>query len=392
MRVKQEKKYLRPKKMTILLVCNSIGGGGAERVHVNIANGFSERGHEVFLVADIYQSASYFVNDKVSILPLCPRSANKITKWMRSIFMLRKYVKLYKPDVVIGNMYLCSMLSKMSVWGTSIPVIMTIHHALESKEYKFGKLEMFLDRHTSFFYNATTVLTNADRELLAKRYHQKKNIYVMPNPLTFTPVTFREDGCMINENRECLEKEHIILAAGRLNNWRLKGWDILIKAVSKIKTELQKEGWKVQVAGGGTDDTLFFLRNMSKQAGVDDVLEFIGYQTDMEKLFQKAAVFCLSSRSEGLPMVLIEAMSQGCAPIACNNLGRTKEIITNEREGLLFKTADVDDLAKKLSIIIKDNQKRRSIQIAAIERSKAYLPVKVLEKWEHLFRDVCPVT
>jgi UDP-N-acetylglucosamine:LPS N-acetylglucosamine transferase len=108
-----------------------LGGGGAERVHVNLANGFAQRGHEVYLIADVNQPASYPVDEKVNILPLCPNSDNKLVKWARSISMLRKNIKQYKPDVVIGNMHLCSFMSRLAAVGTGVPVVLTIHNALE---------------------------------------------------------------------------------------------------------------------------------------------------------------------------------------------------------------------------------------------------------------------
>ena len=64
--------------MKIFLVCNSLGGGGAERVHVNLANGFAQRGHEVYLVTDIYRKVAYPVEEKVHVLPLCPDNNNKL--------------------------------------------------------------------------------------------------------------------------------------------------------------------------------------------------------------------------------------------------------------------------------------------------------------------------
>ena len=83
----------------------------------------------------------------------------------------------------------------------------------------FSKLEQFLDRHTPCFYKATTVLTHPDKDCLGDR----KNIYVMPNPVTFTAA------------KELPQKEKVILAAGRLNDWKYKGWDILIKAWGSLQ-------------------------------------------------------------------------------------------------------------------------------------------------------------
>ena len=87
-------------------------------------------------------------------------------------------------------------------------------------------------------------------------------------------------------------------------------------------------------------------------------------------------------------MVLIEAMSQGCAPVACENLGRTKEIITKESEGLLFKTADVDDLAKQLSLVITNNEKRKEIQLSTIKRSIFYSIDNIIDMWELLLKKI----
>ena len=357
--------------MKIFLVCNSLGGGGAERVHVNLANGFAQRGHEVYLIADVNQPASYPVDEQVHVLPLCSQSTNKLKKWGGAVSMLRKNIKKYKPDVVIGNMHLCSSISRIAAIGTHTPVVMTIHHALESKEYDgFSKSEKFLDRHSPSIYAATTVLTEADKEVMNNKYHQKKNIIVMPNPLTFTPVT------------EIPSKENIVLAAGRLNDWKYKGWDLLVQAVGKIKPLLIQEGWKINIAGDGPVSSKTFLADLCKQNDVEDVVAFLGYRTDIKELMQKASIYCLSSRSEGLPMVLIEAMSQGCAPVACENLERTKEIITGKDEGLLFKTADVDDLAKQLSRMITDSEYRNNVQRAAVKRSAYYQIDHIIDMWE----------
>ena len=378
--------------MRLFLVCNSLGGGGAERVHVNLANGFAQRGHDIYLIADVNQPASYPVDVKVHILPLCPKTNNKLVKWGKAISILRRNIKQYRPDVVIGNMHLCSIVSRIAAIRTKTPVVMTTHHALESKEYDgFSRSEKFLDKYSPSIYAATTVLTDADAEVMKNKYHQQKKIFVMPNPLTFTPVRVIDGGVLMNDQDEQIHKERIVFAAGRLNDWNCKGWDLLIRATGSIKRLLINEGWKIMIAGDGPESSKSFLADLCKQNGVEDLVDFLGYRTDMKELYQRASIYCLSSRSEGLPMVLIEAMSQGCAPVACENLGRTKEIITCEKEGLLFKTADVEDLARQLSVMISDNEKRKEIQLAAIKRSVAFLMNHIVDKWESMLNEIKPI-
>ena len=102
----------------------------------------------------------------------------------------------------------------------------------------------------------------------------------------------------------------------------------------------------------------------------------------------KASIFVLSSRSEGLPMVLIEAMSQGCAPVATSNLGRTKDIITSENEGIICNPEDVEGLASGIQRLIENKNLRLSIQHNAIERSKFYALDNIIGMWEEQFKTI----
>lgn len=370
--------------MKVFIVCNSLGAGGAERVGVNLANGFTRYGHQSCIITDIYQKASYPVDDAVKVLPLCPKDKGKLQRWTEAIINLRRYVKQERPDAIIGIMHLCSAIARIATIGTHVPVVMTIHHALESDTYKFSKTEQFLDRHTPCFYKATTVLTHPDKECLGDR----KNIFVMPNPVTFTAV------------KELPQKEKVILAAGRLTDWKYKGWDILIKAWGQLE---HKDGWKLQVAGKGTDEAMAYLHELMKENHAEDI-EFLGYRTDMEQLFQQASIFVLSSRSEGLPMVLIESMSQGCAPIATDFKGRSKEVLdmtsaTSKKEGaqhiieigengITCNPEDVDALAFGIQRLMKDDDLRQSIQNHAVERSRYYALPNIISMWENLLKQI----
>ena len=87
-------------------------------------------------------------------------------------------------------------------------------------------------------------------------------------------------------------------------------------------------------------------------------------------------------------MVLIEAMSQGCAPIACDYMGRQKEIITNESEGLLCEPDNPKALADAIDRMIADKEYRLSVQKNAIERSKYYTLDKTMDRWEKILKNI----
>lgn len=388
--------------MKIFIICNNLGGGGAERVGVNLANGFSRKGYQVFIVTDIYMPANYEVDESITILPLCKQNASKKNKWIQAIKSIRKYAKAERPDVIIGIMHLCSFAAWLGSFGLQIPVILTIHHALERiKELHTSKLNIFCDRQLSRIYDITTILTEADKKVLGYR----KNIRVMPNPLTFDSAS------------QIPTKENLILAAGRIDDWNFKGFDILINSWKSLSPTLpcrERDSWWLKVAGAGSSESISYLKSLLTDADwiqTEDGwksekyhMEFMGYRKDILQLFQKASIFVLSSRSEGLPMVLIEAMSQGCAPIATDFKGRTKEVfdmtsttslkvgtqnvIELGENGITYNPEDEDALASGILRLIKDNDLRQSIQNHAIERSKYYNLNNIISMWENLFNKI----
>jgi glycosyltransferase involved in cell wall biosynthesis len=374
--------------MKIFIVSNSLGGGGAERVGVNLANGFAQHGHLTYLVTDVNQPAHYLLDKKVQTLPLCNREDGKGEKWIRSIIRIRKYAQKERPNIIIGITNLPSIVAKIGVAGMGIPVILTIHHAIERiKSQPLSRRTLFYDKYISKIYKYVAVLSQADKEYL----HNRKGIFVMPNPVSFEPLTALPP------------KDKIVIVAGRLSDWHIKGWDVLIKAWKSLQKSNDNvndnfKDWWLKIAGTGTLENFDYLKSLIPNANwiktengwKSDLfhIEFLGYRTDMEQLFLKASIFVLSSRSEGLPMVLIEAMSQGCAPVATSNLGRTKDIITSNKEGLICPPEDFEGLAKCIEKLIQDNLLRKEIQQNAIERSKYYALDNIIKMWEDLFKTI----
>ena len=408
--------------MKIFIVQSHLGGGGAERVGVSLANGLADRGHQVVIATDMNASGHYFPNENVKVAHFVANAKRSGLKWFLSIFALRKVFKIEKPDVVIGIMQLCSFISKMASIGMEIPVFMTEHYAFERPQ-GLSKFERFSRYYLNRLYQGITVLTQADLTVIGNRL---RNVYVLPNPLSLEVVT------------EIPQKEKVILAAGRLDAWHVKGFDVLIKAWEKIvKSEeliVNRYGWKLQIAGTGSEKSLNYLKGLCKEYGVEEYVEFLGFQKDIEKLYQKASIFVLSSRYEGFGLVLIEAMSQGCACIACDYKGRQKEILrsltpnpspkgegelptegsgaaepetrnskletrNSETEtrnshvevcetGILCEPDNVNALAEAMRKMMTDDQYRESVRMKAVERSKYYSLENTADRWEYLLNQL----
>lgn len=398
--------------MKIFIVSSNLFKGGAEHVGVLLANGFAEKGHSVYLLSDTNLPVAYVIGDKVHVKGVFPRTANKLEKWMRSVGYIRREVKEIRPDVVIGIAETCSLVSKLACVGMNIPVIYTAHNSFERPETApMGRWNMMAKFWFGRFYSKVTVLTDADKVFIGKRL---KNVSVMPNPLGLRPV------------HEIPHKQNAILAVGRLDGWHVKGFDVLIRAwariVSSFKFLVSTDGWKLQIAGTGSEESLNYLKQLCKENGVEDSVEFLGFRKDVEKLYQESSIFVLSSRYEGFGLVLIEAMSQGCACVACDYKGRQREIISptpalpsKEGEssveshslgtrnlkpetrnlpveaceiGILCEPDDVEALSDAMTKMIMDEKYRESTRQNAIERSKYYSIDRTMDRWEQLLNQL----
>ena len=300
--------------MKIAIVCSRLGFGGAERVAVMWANGFVNKGYDVILLSSLLEEITYHVDDRVKLKKLVSTNNNKLLKWFSAVFIARKIFIKERPDIAIGIMGTCSIVSWLAALGIRIPVVASEHNAFERPSYASLNLK---DRIIKFFiyrfFSCVTVLSEADKCFVNGKL---KKVFVMPNPLPLEPRS------------DVLASKKVVLAVGRLDDWHCKGFDVLIRAWGKIvsssKFLVSRDGWKLQIAGIGSEENLNYLKQLCKESGVEDSVEFLGFRKDVEKLYKVASIFVLSSRYEGFGLVLIEAMSQGCACIACDYKGRQR--------------------------------------------------------------------
>ena len=358
--------------MKIMIVCPKLSHGGAERVGVVLANGFALRKHQVTVVADLTKPVTYKLDEQIKLLNLAAYDyKSKCLKWLFAIKTLRSYIKAEKPDVIIGILELFSFLSKIAALGTGTPVIATEHDSFERpSSAPMGFVEKFFKFHVNKWFGIVTVLTAADKKFISKRL---KNVVVMPNPLCM-PIL-----------HDVPAKEKIVLAAGRLDAWHYKGFDLLIKAWSKVNAKFPD--WKLNIAGVWLQEaSKEFLNSIAKESKCDKSIEYLGFQVNMLPFYQRSSVFVLSSRYEGFGLVLIEAMSQGCACVACDYKGRQSEILEDGKDGMLCPVDSVEHLADALEKMIKDDELRYSYQQNAIHRAAYYSVENTIDRWEKLLK------
>ena len=354
-----------------------------------LANTLAEK-HEVWLVTNTHLDISYAVSNRVKLCNIFPNIPHGPKKWLSAIRNLRTLFKKVNPDVAIGILSTCSFICKVAGWGLGIPVIATEHDAFERPECApMSKGNTFSKFWLNKLFDVVTVLTEADRKVIGNRLHR---VAVMPNPLSLTPLSISVGGSMTNDEGKPVYKRPFVLAAGRLDAWHYKGFDLLLKAWARVQTackeQMQREGWKLVIAGKDEAEGQRYLETLVHKYSLGDAVSFLGFRKDMARLYQESSIFVLSSRYEGFGLVLIEAMSQGCACVTTDYKGRQMEILGSEDCGMVCQPEDVDALAEALQRVMMDDELRQQLQRNAIARSRYFLPANIAKRWEQLIAEV----
>lgn len=358
-------------KITFLVSC--LTHGGAEKVASLWINGFVDRGYDVSCIVMVPTAPiSYIIPDCVKIYKVNVNGVGLIHNW-KQITKIRYYLKVNKSEVLITVLHPLSLMGYIASLGLNIKVINTEHNTFARPSYMpFTLLEKFYKFYVNRLFDKVTVFTNADIKYIGNRLN---NIVYLPNPLSLEPVEVLP------------RKDNIILAVGRMEAWHVKGFDLLIDAWGELSSLYPD--WKLQILGGGSEECREFLKRRAYNTNVCDSIEFVEFTPNPIKLFQRASIFILSSRYEGFGMVLLEAMSQGCACIACDYKSRQSEILNSSKMGICTKTDSKEAIKNAINRMISDENYRESTRRPAINRSIDYKLERIMDIWENILNELC---
>ena len=279
---------------------------------------------------------------------------------------LTKELQKGNYDVIIGVH--APLAGRLATMKRNLPQVKCIGWIHNSFKALFNKGSHYLgpERQRHYIYqfrrlDHTIVLSEHD----AETYHQYDSAFkpaVIYNPLTLEPGT-PSTGATKS-----------FLAVGRFSHQH-KGFDLLIEAFHLFSQKNQE--WTLDIVGEGVEEELY--RNLIKKYNLEDRVTIHPFTSQIQKHYSNAQVYVLSSRWEGMPLVLVEAMSHGL-PIVTSNIPVSQEILGDF--GLYFKNGDIKDLAERLeeATHIDWNQKSQE----AIEIAKRFDIDHIIDRWKDL--------
>ena len=215
--------------------------------------------------------------------------------------------------------------------------------------------------------DALVVLTEQDREAYRELLDGGVPLHRIPNTVRPLPGAKADLAAKT------------VYAAGRFRYQ--KGFDLLIPAWAE--TARAHPDWRLRLRGAG--HLRKRLEGMIADLGIEDSVSVEGRAEDIGSDMAAASVFVLSSRFEGFPLILLEAMSKGMGVVAFDCPTGPADIVDDHRNGLLVPHEDVERLARAIREMVEDEELRRRTATAAIETAERYTIEVIGPQWLDLF-------
>lgn len=351
--------------MKIAFFISSMVLGGAERTVAALANEFIKYGDKINIITLDNQTSFYYLDPQVKYINLNTLKDSKnlfdaLINNSRTIRALRKIIKKEKIDALISfntTTMTAAIISSLFLRTRVIGTEMSNPYLIET-----NKLWQFMKRNISVLADGFIFQTKESTSYFRKAVLKKST--VIPNAVFCQEIP--------TENISISDRKRDICAVGRLET--VKGFDVLIKAFAEFCKV--RDGYSLSIYGEGSEREN--LQLVIDNLKLNDKVFLYGKVSDIPKRIYKSYMFVLSSRFEGMPNALMEAMACGLPCISTDCDFGPRDLIRNGGNGLLVPVDDINalaaamdtvaqnsDLAEKLSENAKEINNTHSLDIIA---------------------------
>lgn len=352
--------------MRIVFVFSGLGAGGAEKIVNLLAHHRLAQGDTVHVLAVNADSPeSYFPYDRAITIEALGQPSQRLPRlaqaWHR-LLKLRRRLRALEPDLVISFLTKINVLAGLATFGLHSPIIMSERNNFRSQEtHLLWRLALPVAARGA----ASLVMqTNDAYQSLPKWLRAKAEI--IPNPVALPRDCARVPG---DGTR--------VVAVGRLE--KQKGFDLLLQAFRYVAMSVPAA--KLTIFGDGPQRGI--LERQAQELGIGDHVRMPGITKSPVEWIRAGDVFVLSSRFEGFPNVLLEAMTAGMASVAFDCPWGPSEILSGPDTGLLVPSGNVKQLGEAIRSLVTDPDLRNKLATSgAIAASQRYATSSILEQWD----------
>ncbi len=376
--------------MRITLVIAGLGGGGAERICINLANAWATRGKQTTILTILQKSRApaYAIDSRVerrdigwprrarsnelnhgAIAPTlrllhsarCPQLIHDIT----TIAMLRHAILTTKPDVVVSFIDRTNVRVLAALPETGVPVVAC--EVTDVRRISLGKLQgarEALYRHAAAVVAPDPVIAQwlAARGARARAIH---NALVAPS----------------KQNRGLKDNRRRLVTLSRLSSEKRP--EFLVRSFASIARRFSE--WDLEIHGLGPQRN--FLEHLVEKLAPNRV-RFCGFSNDPYAVLASADLFVSASRIEGFGNAVWEALACGVPVVAMDAGPPVRALVRHGIDGLIVTENTMTALADALAALMDDEVKREAYASRASEVLERFPLESALEKWEELLREI----
>lgn len=373
------------KKITFLVL--HLGYGGIETATINTANSLCDKYDiEIMSFYNLDNNQANKLNSKIKIKYLYNGNPNK-EEFLKSLhnhkifntlkegikagqILLKKrikvikYIKNCKSDYIVSTR--CEFSTLLSKYGNNNTVKIAQEHRYHNNDKKYINTIKNKYNNIDYLFALTKCLYNDYKEFLKNNKHTK--VELVPNMLYEIPKCNSK-----------LDKKNIITIS-RLDYGKKN--DDIIKSFSKIK----ESNWKLYIIGDGKEFNN--LKKLINDLNLKNKVILTGYKNkeEINKYMLDSSLFLMASITEGLPMVLLEAMSYGIPCIAYDVPSGVNDIIEDGRNGYIIKNRNEIEYIKRIEEVINDSKLRNDLGTNAKEKAKEFSKEKIVKIWKNILK------
>lgn len=366
--------------MKVILIIATLEAGGAERTITQMGNYWVKKHWEVSIVTLTGSNSKphYFLDARINHVPLdiiqnSTTIFQAIKNNIRRIRVLKKALKSIPSDIIISFGDKTNILALIALFGSKKRIIIS-----ERSNPLLQPIGRGWNIARECLYRTSEQVVIQTKQAASCYSSQvRKNITIIPNPIDL-PDEFNEK--LIEEKPDRLRK-NTIAAMGRFTSE--KGFDFLIQAFSIVAPKYPD--WVLKLWGKGP-----LQSDLSKQVqslNLEERILFCGQTRQPFKALQSSDMFVLSSRWEGFPNVLLEAMSCGLPVVSFDCPFGPSQIIRTGINGILVPCGDVQGLAKAMDCLMGDDNLRSDLALKAQEVVEQYSLPKIMKMWEGIISE-----
>ena len=358
------------KKKKIALIGYRLSGGGSDRVMANLSIFFQHQGFEVDIII-VLDEVSFPYLGKLVNLGLLKNKSNGIFNKAERLWALRKYLNENEFDFIIDFRFRTKIIQELVlarfIYNTK--TIFTVHSFL---------IDHYMPNNswlTRLMYNycfANVAITNEMKTLIEKK-HQLKNVVTIHNPIYLEEI--------IKKQNEKIELEFdFIIAIGQYENG-IKQFDKLISAYAQ--SDLSQKQIHFVIIGNGDEAK---LNKAILENNISGFVHLLGYQNNPFKYLSKAKFLVLSSKNEGFPNVILEALACEIPVVSFDCDFGPRDMITSFKNGILVENQNWEKLSEAMNLFVSDSFLYQSCKENTLRSIDAFLLEKIGQEWLHLLK------